>query len=160
MTEQVRRVVTTHNKAGQAIVLSDFRIDLPPIPGIDASGAVAWTTGAVPADNVDDLEGSDRQAGATIRSGSVFRVTEFGPGFESPMHRTHSIDYCAVISGELELVLDGDEVIALRPGDIVVQRGTSHVWRNPSTDTACRIIVVMIEAQPISIDGQVLAQDF
>jgi len=143
-------------------VLSDDVISLPPLPGLDADarGAVAWTTGQVPADNMNDVLGGARDAGATIRSGSVFRVTEFGPGFSSPMHRTHSIDYCAVISGELELVLDSGEVVLLKSGDIAVQRGTTHTWRNPSPDTSCRIIVVMIEAAPVVIQGEALPQHF
>jgi len=162
MPHDVRRVVTTHDAAGIAHILSDERIDLPPLPGIDAEarGAVAWTTEAVPADNLNDVLGGARDAGATIRNGSVFRVTEFGPGFTSPMHRTHSIDYCAVISGELELVLDSGEVVLLMAGDVAVQRGTTHTWRNPSRDTTCRIIVVMIEAEPVVIGGQALPQHF
>lgn len=160
MTQTIRRVVTGHDGEGKAVILSDARVGLPPIPGIDAHGAVAWTTEAVPADNVGDMEGGARDAGATIRSGSVFRITDFGPRFESPMHRTHSIDYCALISGVLDLVLDGGEVVSLRPGDVVVQRGTNHRWRNPSPDTACRIIVCMIEATPIEAGGHILEQHF
>lgn len=158
--DDLRRIVTSHNDAGTAVVHSDERIGLPALPGVDAHGAVVWTTGAVPADNVADLEGGGRDPGATIREGSVFRVTEFGPGFVSPMHRTHSIDYCCLISGELELVLDGGEVIRLAPGDTVVQRGTNHVWRNPSDSTSARIVVCMIEAEPVAIDGVRLEQHF
>lgn len=160
MNQQIRRVVTGHDEKGAAVVLTDAPIDLPPIPGVDAKGAVAWTTGTVPADNVADLAGGERDAGATIRSGSVFRVTDFGPGFASPMHRTHSIDYCAVVSGELELVLDGGDVVRLGPGDVIVQRGTNHVWRNPSADRTCRVIVCMIQAEPIAVGGRVLEQHF
>jgi quercetin dioxygenase-like cupin family protein len=72
------------------------------------------------------------------------------------MHRTQSIDYIAMQPGELELELDDGSVIRLRPGAIVVQRGTNHLWRNPSQDTPCRFIVSMIEAEPISIAGQTL----
>ena len=159
MTEKIRRVVTTHDDSGAAVVLSDALIALPAIPGIEARGAVAWTTGAVPADNTNDLEGDTRAAGATLQGGSVFRVTDFGPGFVSPMHRTLSIDYCAVISGELELVLDGGDVISLKAGDVLVQRGTSHAWRNPSPDTTCRIVISMIEALPVSVNGKALEQN-
>lgn len=160
MTEKIRRVVTSHDDEGHAVLLSDQSIALPPLPGLTAKGAVVWTTGSVPADNVADREGDARPAGATIERGSVFRVTEFGPGFESPMHRTRSIDYCAVVSGELELVLDGGAVVPLKPGDVVVQRGTNHVWRNPSPDRPCRIMVCMIEARPVVVDGRTLEQHF
>lgn len=157
---QIRRIVTSHDGSGLARITSDAKIAIPPLPGLDAQGAVVWTTASVPADNTSDSQGDLRDVGATIRGGSVFRITDFGPGFESPMHRTHSIDYCAVISGKLELVLDGGEVVELEPGDVVVQRGTNHVWRNPSSDTNCRIIVCMIEAFPVAIDGTALEQQF
>jgi quercetin dioxygenase-like cupin family protein len=70
----------------------------------------------------------------TLHGGSVFRVTDLGPEFTTPMHRTRSIDYCIVLSGEVELVLDGGETVQLEAGETVVQRGTSHAWRNPSRD--------------------------
>jgi hypothetical protein len=78
-----------------------------------------------------------RSAAPLTSGGSVLRVIEFGPGFVSPTHRTESIDYIAMQPGELELELDGGSVIRLRPGAIVVQRGTNHLWRNPSQDTPC-----------------------
>ncbi len=92
----------------------------------------------------------------TLHGGSVFRVTELGPGFATPMHRTFSIDYCLVLSAELEVILDGGETIKLFAGDTVVQRGTSHAWRNPSPDTRSTFVVCMIEAQPITIGGKTL----
>jgi quercetin dioxygenase-like cupin family protein len=75
------------------------------------------------------------------------------PGGSSPMHRSHSIDYGIILSGQLELDLDGGETIALNPGDIVVQRGTNHLWRNPSPTEPCRIAFILIEAKPVVIDG-------
>ncbi len=156
MTKLIRRVVTTHNDTGASVIHSDLQITLPPFPGADADLAVVWTTGSVPADNADDLEGDKRPEGITLNGGSVLRVTELGPGFSSPMHRTYSIDYCAVLSGELELILDGGETIHLFAGDIVIQRGTNHIWRNPSSEIRCRFMVSMIEAQPISMEGKTL----
>ena len=126
MSNDLRRVVTDHDGTGLAIIRSDDRIGLMPAPGLNASGAVVWTTGRVPADNMTDVEGADRDEGMSIRGGSVFRVTDFGPGFVSPMHRTHSIDYCYVIAGEIELELDGGGCVRLAPGDIAIQRGTSQ----------------------------------
>jgi quercetin dioxygenase-like cupin family protein len=89
----------------------------------------------------------------------TFRVTELGPGVTTPMHRTLSTDYCVVVSGELELLLDGEETIKLLPGETVVQRGTKHAWRNPSRDTPCKFIVCMIEALPVSIAGATLPEE-
>lgn len=84
------------------------------------------------------------------------KVTQFGPGFATPMHRTLSIDYAMVLSGELELELDSGSVVRLRKGDVVVQRGSAHLWRNPSADTPCRIVICMIEAQPITAGTKML----
>ena len=74
------------------------------------------------------------------------------------MHRSFSIDYGIVMSGRLELELDGGEVVRLAAGDIVIQRGTNHLWRNPSQDEVCRVAFVLIEAAPISIDGRQLEE--
>jgi mannose-6-phosphate isomerase-like protein (cupin superfamily) len=59
------------------------------------------------------------------------------------MHRTESIDYGIVIEGELTLVLDDSEV-QLRPGSVVVQRGTNHAWANRS-GRPCRMLFVLVD---------------
>ncbi|SMY09344.1 cupin domain-containing protein [Flavimaricola marinus] len=61
------------------------------------------------------------------------------------MHRTESVDYGVVIAGEIVLVLDEDEVL-LRPGDVVVQRGTIHAWANRSNQV-CRMLFVLTDAK-------------
>lgn len=66
------------------------------------------------------------------------------PGRHPLMHRTQSVDYGIVISGELTLMLDEEE-LALREGDVVVQRGTIHAWANRS-DTICRMLFVLTDA--------------
>ena len=43
-----------------------------------------------------------------------------------------------------------------RAGDIIVQRGTIHLWRNPSASENCRIVFVLIEAAPRIVDGKPL----
>jgi quercetin dioxygenase-like cupin family protein len=80
------------------------------------------------------------------------------PRGTSPMHRTNSIDYGIVMSGHVELELDDGVKTLLGPGDIVVQRGTMHLWRNPSDTDPCRIVFVLIEASPYRHDGQPLEQ--
>ena len=72
------------------------------------------------------------------------------------MHRTLSLDCCCLISGRLEMVLDGGAVVTLSLGDTIVQRGTSHVWGNTSSDTPARILVCMIESHPVVVDGHEL----
>ncbi len=51
------------------------------------------------------------------------------------MQKTHSLDFCFVLEGEVVLVLDTQEV-RLQAGDIVVQRGTNHAWSNRSGNPA------------------------
>ena len=63
-------------------------------------------------------------AGLTLKGGSVVRIVDRLPGKASPIHRSFSIDYGIVIAGERELELDGGEIVRLKAGDIVVQRGT------------------------------------
>jgi len=65
------------------------------------------------------------------------------PGRHPLMHRTESVDYGVVIAGEIVLVLDEEEVV-LRPGDVVVQRGTIHAWANRS-DSLCRMLFVLTD---------------
>ncbi|CAK96587.1 uncharacterized protein An07g01420 [Aspergillus niger] len=50
------------------------------------------------------------------------------------MHRTVSVDYGVVLEGEVELVLDSGETRLLKRGDVAVQRGTNHAWRNVTPD--------------------------
>jgi naringenin degradation protein FdeH len=61
------------------------------------------------------------------------------------MHRTESIDYGVVIEGELTLVLDDSEV-SLRPGSVVIQRGTNHAWANRS-GKMCRMLFIQIDGR-------------
>lgn len=62
------------------------------------------------------------------------------------MHRTKSVDYGIVISGEIYLVLDDREVL-MRPGDVCIQRGTNHAWSNRS-ETNCIMAFVLIDGDP------------
>ena len=66
-------------------------------------------------------------------------------GRHPTMHRTETVDYAIVLSGEIWLVLD-DSDVHLRAGDVVVQRGTNHAWSNRS-DQPCRIAFVLIDGK-------------
>ena len=154
----VRRVVTGHDEKGRAVIRSDSGFDTQDIPGGDAAFALMWTTAAVPADNNDETDGRERDAALTIHQGSVIRIVDMLPGGTSPMHRTNSIDYGIVLSGQVELELDDGVRTLLGPGDIAVQRGTMHLWRNPSDTEPCRIVFVLIEARPYHHDGKPLEQ--
>ncbi|OAN58513.1 cupin domain-containing protein [Sphingomonas sp. TDK1] len=158
MAESFRRIVTTHDSTGRSVVRSVDTLTPQPIAGGVADFQLVWTTPTVPADNNGDDDGAAREAGLTLQGGSVIRIVDMMPGQASPMHRSFSIDYGIVLSGVLELELDGGEVVALGAGDIVVQRGTNHLWRNPSPDTVCRIAFILIEAAPVVVDGKVLEE--
>ncbi|MGM9490331.1 cupin domain-containing protein [Ideonella sp. YS5] len=61
------------------------------------------------------------------------------------MHRTESVDYGVVIEGEMTLVLDQGEA-TLRPGSVVIQRGTNHAWANRS-GKPCRMLFVLVDGR-------------
>lgn len=143
----VQCVVTGHDANGRAIFKSEDIMPARMIPSGDAAFLLLWTTATVPADNNDETDGRERDAGLTLNNGSVLRIVDMLPGKESPMHRTNSIDYGIVLSGEVELELDDGRKTTVREGGVIIQRGTSHLWRN-NTDKPCRIAFVLIEASP------------
>lgn len=61
------------------------------------------------------------------------------------MHRTETIDYGIVLEGELTLIMDEGETV-VRPGDIVIQRGTNHGWANRGS-VPCRIAFILIDGK-------------
>ena len=62
-----------------------------------------------------------------------------------------------LVSGELILILeDGTEKLLKKPGDIVIQKGTIHAWRNPSKNEWTRMVNVLIAAEPAVVEGKQL----
>ena len=157
MLNKIRRVVTGHTDDGTAIFVSDNSYETIIIPSGDAAMATIWTTATVPADLNDETDGRERDAGTTLKGGSVIRIVDMLPNASSPMHRTSSIDYGIVISGKIELELDNQVFKTIEAGDIIVQRGTIHKWRNPSSEEICRIVFVLTEAKPFLLNGEPLA---
>lgn len=95
-----------------------------------------------------DTEQFLRQAGSKMSDafsqiGDVAASTVKQDSPHPLMHRTESVDYGIVISGELTLVLDDDE-ISLREGSVVVQRGTNHAWANRS-GKLCRMLFILVD---------------
>ncbi|MFM2362826.1 MAG: hypothetical protein RLZZ316_1728 [Bacteroidota bacterium] len=158
MNSSIRRVVTGHDKNGNAVFASDNQFETLVIPSGDAAMATIWTTATVPANLNDETDGRERDAGTTLKGGSVIRVVDMLPGAASPMHRTNSIDYGIIISGNIELELDNTVFKTMGPGDIIVQRGTIHKWRNPSSTEICRIVFVLTEAKAYVHDGAALPE--
>jgi quercetin dioxygenase-like cupin family protein len=154
MAIQVRRVVTGHDANGRAVVKID-EVSKNIVSGRPGQTAcVVWTTESFPVNNRGDADEGLRQVGTTLKNGTVFRVVEFAPGVAPRNHRTDSIDYGVVVSGELDMELD-DSVVHLKAGDVLVQRGTIHNWVNRGT-WPCVIAFVLIDAKPVEVDGKVL----
>jgi len=61
------------------------------------------------------------------------------------MHKTKTIDYAVVLSGEIWMVMDDSEVL-VKAGDTIIQRGTNHAWSNRS-DAPCVVAFVLIDGE-------------
>ncbi|HTV44252.1 MAG TPA: cupin domain-containing protein [Stellaceae bacterium] len=153
MTLRLRRVVTGHDESGKAIVTIDEIAKTGSArPGVTTS--VAWTSEGFPIGNDGSADEAQRAVGTWHPNGTVFRIIEFAPGNGGRNHRTDSLDYAVVLSGEIDMDLDGNEV-HLKAGDVIVQRGTIHNWINRGGDP-CVIAFVLIDARPVTIGGRVL----
>ena len=154
MALQLRRVVTGHDANGRAVVkIDEFSKNLTSTRPAQMA-CVVWTTESFPVDNTGDGDQGLGQVGTTLNNGTVFRIVEFGPGVAPRNHRTDSIDYAVVMSGEIDMELD-DSVVHLKAGDVLVQRGTIHNWINRGT-CPCVMAFVLIDAKPVDIGGKVL----
>lgn len=166
----VRRIVTGHDEDGAAVVISDENCPhVIPVMGIETFATTELWTTSVPGDNAAEGDPVSK----TLRlpppdGGAVFRIVEFPPdklyretlrpdqqllegggGSDQMMHRTRSVDFAIVLSGEIWCVMDKDEVL-MHPGDVMVQRGTNHDWQN-RTDAQARVAFVLIDAKPLDL---------
>ena len=155
MSLKVRRVVTGHDASGRAVVKIDevARNVSSRRPG--ASSTVIWSTDAFPVINEGDDDLGQRVTGTTLENGTVFRVVRYEPGVVPRRHRTDSVDYAVVMSGEIDMELDG-ETVTLKAGDVLVQRGTVHNWVNRGKDVAV-VAFVLVAAKPVTVGGKTLA---
>jgi len=154
MSLNIRRVVTGHDHSGKAIVAIDELTTNVRSLREGASATVIWSTQGFPVDNTETLDGAERPVATSHADGTVFRVIEYAPGVAPRNHRTESIDYAVVLSGAIDMVLDGTTV-RLKAGDVLVQRGTIHDWVNPGP-APCVIAFVLIAAKPVTIGGDTL----
>jgi quercetin dioxygenase-like cupin family protein len=151
---KLRRVVTGHDANGKAIVKIDEIATNVTSSRPNQSAVVVWTTDMAPANNDGQSDEGTRKTGTTLKGGTVFRVVSFGPGVTPRNHRTDSIDYAVVMSGEIEMDLDGT-MVRLKQGDVLVQRGTIHNWINNGKEP-CVIAFALIDAKPVTAGGKVL----
>jgi quercetin dioxygenase-like cupin family protein len=164
---KVNRYITDHNAEGKAILSKT----LPsPLPEQTILNGVVFGLGYVTTERpVVFDDGKDIAAygplikdppGIVMPGGTVARYVDTPPGSVSPMHRTVSLDYGVVLEGEVELVLDSGETQLLKRGDLVVQRGTMHAWRNPSKTEWNRMLYFLQESAPILHGGKKLEEDY
>jgi mannose-6-phosphate isomerase-like protein (cupin superfamily) len=176
MPRQVRRVVTGHNTEGRSIFIMDGSTPhvFSRTKG-SAIVHELWETAATPADNRGSADAIARGMRlAPPKHGSVFRVIEYPPDSErlaaiarehalpddsgraeatdrnnprhAGFHKTATIDYAIVLSGEIYAMMDEGEVL-LKAGDVLIQRGTNHAWSN-RTDAVAVVAFVLIDAEP------------
>jgi mannose-6-phosphate isomerase-like protein (cupin superfamily) len=69
-------------------------------------------------------------------------------------HRTDSIDYAVIMSGEIDMELDVGKV-HLKAGDVLVQRGTIHNWVNTGSEP-CVIAFTLVAAKSVTAAGKML----
>ncbi|HKV56173.1 MAG TPA: cupin domain-containing protein [Candidatus Binataceae bacterium] len=167
MPKEMRRVVTGHDKDGKSIVI----IDGPPsaVGGFWVTNAAPADNSGT-ADTAGNLRRLEPAPG-----GSIFRFASIPPDnpnvpaaererltakmFEQmdaahcrvdtsrhpAMHKTRTVDYVVLLSGEVTMLLDKGEV-DLKPFDVVVQRGTNHAWVNKGKEPAL-IAAVLVDAK-------------
>ena len=158
MIKPIRRIVTGHNAQGKSIFVSDGPSPhVLTLPGRgDFALTNLWVTDRAPANNAGNADAAARPVVLEPpANGSIFRVVEFpsektaggfdrGAAFKAMgadhamdpsasrhpgMHKTSSVDYAIVLSGEILALMDEGETL-MKTGDCLVQRGTNHAWSN------------------------------
>lgn len=164
---QHMRVITTHDESGKAIFSNAIDEPAPVrhVMGGDMEFSLMYTTQGFPVKTVGDAD-IETYRGYTINApkitipgGTVCRTVDFPPEYTSPMHRTPSCDFGVVIEGVIELQLDSGETRLLQKGDVAVQRGTNHAWRNTSNNSWARMLYVLQSAEPVVVGGKKLTED-
>jgi mannose-6-phosphate isomerase-like protein (cupin superfamily) len=172
MNRPVRRVVTGIRTERSQVVRDDLiePVTVSPLPGY--AWHRLWSLDQPPTDTPDH-EAGDSLAHFPPPGGVRFNLYTVPPQHSRPaaaitaeaerelerslpgraaymesdqhgMHRTRSLDLVCVLSGEIWLELD-DEEVHLHQGDLVVQNGTRHAWRNKS-ESPCTMAIVLIGA--------------
>jgi len=155
MSLKIRRVVTGHDDDGKAVVQIDEVCRNVISRRERHHSCVVWSTAAFPVNNSGNDDESARPVGAPPPEGTIFRIIEYGPGVAPRNHRTSTIDYAVVISGEIDMELDDGASVHLKAGDVIVQRGTVHNWVNRGT-VPCVIAFTLIAAHPVARAGKTL----
>ncbi|RGP81426.1 hypothetical protein FLONG3_571 [Fusarium longipes] len=167
----VHRFITTHDSDGKSFY-SDELEEAMSFWTIDAGNGnsgefeLGYVTTNLPIplkDNKDlsiykEAYSNKKESGLVKHGGTILRYCDIPPGSQSQMHRTVSLDYGILIQGELECLLDSGEARTVRPGDVVIQRGTNHQWLNKTQEWA-RIVFILFHSEAIEINGRQLGED-
>jgi quercetin dioxygenase-like cupin family protein len=152
--DTIRRVITGHDENNVAKVIID---DVATNSKSSRPGQVStlmWCTDSMPCDMPvgDHAEDMGQRILGTYPpvNGTRFMIAEYPPGNVPRRHRTETIDYIVVLSGEIDMELDNGETVALKTGDVMIQRGTYHAWINRGTQP-CRMAFVLVDAKPLGI---------
>jgi hypothetical protein len=145
----IRRVITANNAQGKSYVLSDDIVTGGAIPNLFKTTAANLGPGApdelkkiLPTDspNLDPVAG-----GCNV---TYVQLPPARPGSKPVWHRTATLDFNILLSGELELLLDEGKV-TLRPFSVVIQRNTNHAWANPSSTEPVRWVGILLPATSV-----------
>ena len=144
-----RRIVTGHDSNGAPIVLIDGDATNHKFPDEHISSTMMWSTTSLPTSILgDEDEGARILGSAPPPGGSRITMMVFKPGNTlHGLHRTDTVDFAICISGSIDMFLDETNVVTLRPGDVLIQRGTYHGWVNRGTEP-CVLAVVLLDAEP------------
>jgi hypothetical protein len=176
MIWRARRVITGHDADGASLFLEDGLApnvkEMASMPGLALTDL--WETTGAPASNAGSKDAAARPVRLEPpKNGTLLRIVEFPPdsawrdsadgseafksigaghakdrGSSDPMmHKTATVDYIIVLKGEIYAIMEKGEKL-LRPGDILVQRGTNHSWSVRGNEP-CVIAAVLVNAKPV-----------
>ncbi|TGJ85569.1 hypothetical protein E0Z10_g3193 [Xylaria hypoxylon] len=156
------RYITGHNNQGDAVFLETDHGDHRDIMlGGIAAQNIFYSSNGNPIEVTDnvDLDFAKQKPSLHIPNGCVVRMIDFIPGAASNMHRALTLGIGTVCEGEVELSLGSGEKRILRPGDVSINRGAMHRWRNVSNEKPARMLFTMLDVKPIIVNGKALEFD-
>ena len=139
-----RRIVTAVTEDGRSVITEAGPLPrvIEPAPGLVLSEQ--WTCDRLGDGLLDRPDATTTDfSPVPPPGGALFRLVVFPPDPVGQMHRTGTVDFVTILSGELVLALENGEEAALGPGDTVVQRGATHAWRNLTDRPAVASVVLL-----------------
>ncbi|KAI1157040.1 cupin domain-containing protein [Nemania diffusa] len=156
------RYITGHNTSGDADFLQqDLGDHLATMLGGAAAQSIMYSSKSNPVQitNNQDLEfAKNNRPAVHVPNGVCVRMIDFAPGTESILHRALTLGIGTVCEGEIELTLSDDrsQNRVLGPGDVCINRCAMHRWRNVSSDKPARMLFVMLDVEPVIVNGKAL----